>query len=164
MIRSYLNAFQIGIVAGMRALSAPAMVSHKLAQMQPDPLPDSKLHSLASPKTATVLKVMAVGELIGDKLPNTPNRTEPSSVVGRMASGALSGAALSEVDGKDARYGAVMGAAGALVGTFAFFHLRRWLTHEQGLPDPVVALAEDVIAVGTAWRLIHQSKPADVAA
>jgi uncharacterized membrane protein len=77
-------------------------------------------------------------------------------------SGAVSGAALSEIDGQTAGYGAVAGGLGALVGSFAFFHLRHWLTHEQNLPDPLVALAEDAIAIGTGWRLINQQELVDL--
>ncbi|GAB3896470.1 DUF4126 family protein [Spirosoma agri] len=162
MIRTYLTAFQIGIVAGMRAMSAPAFVSHKLAHMGGQLPPKSSFHLLASPKTATVLNVLAAGELIGDKRPSAPDRTTPFALTGRVMSGAVSGAALSEIDGQTAGYGAVAGGLGALVGSFAFFHLRHWLTHEQNLPDPLVALAEDAIAIGTGWRLINQQELVDL--
>lgn len=158
MIQTYLNTFRIGVIAGMRSLSAPALVAHKLAALQPDPLPGSKLHFMASPKTASVLTVLAGGELIGDKLPNAPNRTEAQSVSFRMASGAVCGAALSEAEGKQVKLGALFGGLGALVGTFAFFHLRHWLTHEKGLPDPLVALAEDALAIGVGLWTVNESK------
>ncbi|WP_223860859.1 hypothetical protein [Spirosoma validum] len=74
-----------------------------------------------------------------------------------MASGAMSGAALTESDGKSATFGAVFGALGAATGTFAFFHLRHWFTHQKGFADPLVALAEDVLAIGTGWQLINES-------
>lgn len=158
MIRIALKAFQIGLVAGMRSLTAPALVSYKLSHLKAKLPPDSKLHFLSLPTTTAVLGVMAGGELIGDKLPSAPDRTIPISLFGRMASGAMSGAALTEPDGEPATFGAIFGALGAVTGTFAFFHLRHWLTHDKDLPDPLVALAEDILAVGTGWQLINESE------
>lgn len=157
MFKTYFNAFQIGIVAGMRSMTAPALVSYKLSRTKPDPIPDSKLHFLTSPKAATTFALMAGGELIGDKLPNAPNRTSPSALSGRIATGALSGAALSEVDGQSSAYGALFGALGALAGTVAFFHLRTWLNHEKGIPDIAVALVEDALTVGAGWVIVEGS-------
>ncbi|MFD2935830.1 DUF4126 family protein [Spirosoma flavum] len=157
MNRTYLNAFQIGIVAGMRAMSAPAFVSHKLSHMTPGPLSDSPLHFLTSTKTATTLAVLAGGELVGDKLPSSPDRTKFPQMLGRIVSGALSGAALTEADDEPVASGAVLGALGAVVGTFAFFHLRHWLTHEKGLPDPLVAVAEDALTMGAGWLTVNES-------
>ena len=101
---------------------------------------------------------MAGGELIGDKLPNAADRIGQPQVWGRIGSGALSGAALTEADGYNATFGAAFGVFGAAVGTFGFFYLRQWLTKEKDLPDPLVALAEDVLAIGTGWQLINGSE------
>jgi uncharacterized membrane protein len=45
---------------------------------------------------------------------------------------------------------------GAVAGSFAFFQLRRWLTHEKDLPDLWVALAEDALTIGAGWLIVHQ--------
>jgi uncharacterized membrane protein len=161
MIKCLLKAFQIGVIAGMRTMTAPALVSYKLAHTKPDrnvgpALPDSRLHFLTSTTTANVLAVMAAGELIADKLPQTPSRIGQPQVWGRIGSGALSAAALTEADGNSARVGAVIGALGAVAGSFAFFHLRRWLTHEKDLPDLWVALAEDTLTIGAGWLVVQQ--------
>ena len=159
MIRTYINAFQIGIIAGMRSMMAPAFVSYKLSHTSfPKPLADSKLHFLVSPKATMALELMAGGELIGDKLPNAGDRTAQPQVWGRIVSGALSGAALTEADEQPVVYGAVLGALGAAAGTFAFFHLRHWLTHEKNVPDTLVALAEDALAIGAGLVLINDEK------
>ena len=156
MINYILKAIQIGVIAGMRTMTAPALVSYKLANTTPNPLAGSKLHVLTSPVTTAVLTVLAAGELIADKLPGTPSRVEQPQVWGRIGSGALSAAALTEADGESASAGAVLGALGAVAGSFAFFHLRRWLTHEKGLPDMWVALAEDALTVGAGWLVVNQ--------
>jgi uncharacterized membrane protein len=147
MYQSYLSAFQIGIVAGMRAMTAPAVVSHKLSTTTTQLPADSPLHFMTAPRTATVFKVLAGGELIGDKVPGSPDRTTPPQLAGRLVSGAMSGAALSEAEGHSVAWGAVIGGLGALAGTFAFFQLRHFLTHDKNLPDPVVALAEDALTI-----------------
>ena len=158
MFKTYFNAFQIGIVAGMRSMTAPALVSYKLSRTQPDPIPNSTLHFLTSPKAANVFALMAGGELIGDKLPNSPNRIAPPVLSGRIATGALSGAALSEADGQSSVTGALLGAIGALAGTVAFFHLRTWLNHEKGIPDLAVALVEDAMTVGAGWVIVNDNQ------
>lgn len=155
MYQSYLSAFQIGIIAGMRAMTAPAVVSHKLSTTPTEFNADSPLHFMTSPRTATVFKVLAGGELIGDKVPGSPNRTSPPQLAGRIVSGAVSGAALSEAKGLSATWGTVLGGLGALAGTFAFFHLRHFLTHDKGLPDPVVALAEDALTIALGLATVN---------
>ena len=155
MFKTYRNAFQIGFVAGMRSLSAPAIVSHKLSTAQPDPIPTSKLHFFTSLKAANALMVLAGAELVGDKVPNVPNRIETQPLTMRIASGAACGAAISEAEGKQARFGAVFGGLGAIAGAYTFFYLRRWLTFEKGLPDPYVAIAEDVLAIGAGLLTVN---------
>lgn len=155
MISPYLKAFQIGVIAGMRSMMAPALVSRKLSQTTPNPLPNSPLHFLTSSKTATTFAVLAGGELIGDKIPNSPNRTTLPQLSGRILSGGMCGAALTEAEGEPLAYGAVLGALGAVAGTFAFFQLRHYLTHEKDLPDLWVAVAEDALTIGAGWLVVN---------
>ncbi|OIN60939.1 DUF4126 family protein [Arsenicibacter rosenii] len=158
MFRSNVNAFQIGLVAGMRAMSAPALVSHKLSHTLLNPMPGSKLHFLTSPVAANILKVLAGGELIGDKAPSAPDRIVTPQLFARLAAGATSGAALNASSGEPVAAGAIAGGLGALVGSFAFFHLRRWLTEEKGMPDTVVALVEDGLALGLGWQAVQSTR------
>ena len=109
---------------------------------------------MASPKTANVFKVLAGGELISDKMPHGPDRTSPPQLIARLASGATAGAVLSEARGASVRVGALLGAAGALAGTFTFFHIRRYLNHEQDIPDPLLAVIEDAITYGAGWQIV----------
>ena len=143
------QTFVIGVVCGMRSTFGPALVSHKLSRQRSAGHSETRLGSLnfmASPKTANFLKVAAAGELIADKLPQTPARTQAGGLGGRTLSGALCGAALSRSAGQGARTGAIVGALGAVVGSYGFYYLRRYLTHTQGLPDLPVALTEDALA------------------
>ena len=139
------QAFAIGVVAGMRSMTAPALVTHYLSGGRRPRL--GRLNFMRSKAAATAFKVAAAGELVGDKLPNTPARTQAGPLVGRALSGVLCGAALARGGRESAVAGAVFGAVGGIVGTYAFHALRRTLT-EAGLPDLVVALGEDALAVG----------------
>ena len=159
MITASVRAFQLGFIAGMRALSAPALLSHKLVRTIPTKEPQTPLHYLAQPTTSLVLNVLAGGEIIADKMPDGPNRTSPPQFITRVASGATCGAFVSEVEGQPAALGAVAGGLGAVVGTLLFFNLRRWLNHDIGLPDAAVALAEDALAIGVGWTIVNGIKP-----
>ena len=92
MNETYLKAFGIGFIAGMRALAAPALLSHKLVRTVPIKEPQKPSQYLAQPPVSLGLKVLAGGEMIADKLPNAPNRTSPPQFITRLASGATCGA------------------------------------------------------------------------
>ncbi|MBC7921363.1 MAG: DUF4126 family protein [Ferruginibacter sp.] len=162
MTETYWKAFGLGVVAGMRTLVAPALLSHKLVGTVPIRQPTEPVHYLAQPPTALALTLLAAGEILGDKVPNVPDRTSPPQFGARIASGATCGALLSGVEGASPPVGAVAGGLGAAVGTLAFFHLRRWLDHEVGLPDPLVALAEDALAIGAGWQIVNRIQPGGI--
>lgn len=142
-----LQALCLGATAGMRAAVAPALVSRHLARHAEAEL--GALEFLGSPRTARWLELAAAGELLGDKLPSAPSRLEPGPLLGRMASGALCGAALYAAARQRPGAGAVLGGAAAVAGAFAFYHLRRGLTRKGGLPDLLVAALEDALAIGS---------------
>ena len=79
-------AFLIGVVAGLRTFTAPAAVSWaaRLGWLLQENTSLSFLGSAAAP---WILSVMAVGELIIDKLPKTPSRKAPGGFAARIASG-----------------------------------------------------------------------------
>jgi|SRR5579875_1169466 len=102
---------------------------------------------LRSPAARALLVLAAAGELVADKLPATPSRTQPGALLGRLTVGAVVGGALGTVPGGvGAPVGAVLGAAGALAGSFAGRWVRTGGT-ATGLPDLVFALVEDAATV-----------------
>ena len=108
----------------------------------------------STPLGRGLLVTSAVGELIGDKLPKTPNRISPTGLVGRIGSGALAGAALGTTGKRDLRIeGAILGGLGALVGSFVGWGARK-LVGSVGLPDPVVALAEDAATIAGSVKVV----------
>src|ERR1700719_2390510 len=89
----YVLAFLIGVLAGLRSLPAPAVVSWA-ARLGWLHLENTSLAFLGFAATPYILSLLAIGELIADKLPKTPSRKAPLGFGGRMMTGALCGAAL----------------------------------------------------------------------
>lgn len=85
--------------------------------------------------------IAAAGELAVDKAPFATPRTDLPAFGGRIASGALSGAAVA------GPAGAVAGGASAAAGTLASYRARKLLCAATGLPDPAYAVVEDAAAM-----------------
>jgi uncharacterized membrane protein len=150
-----LLAFAIGLVAGLRSLTAPAVVSWA-AQLGWLDLTQSSLAILAAPATAYLFSVLAIGELVFDKLPFTPSRLTAVPLIARLLMGGLCGAALAVAAGESLVAGAVCGALGGIAGAFAGYHVRRALGRGLGAPDVAVAIVEDVIAIGGALLVVSR--------
>ncbi len=100
------------------------------------------------PVSLLVFALLAVGELIGDKLPMTPNRTAPFALIARVCFGGLVGALAATGLHGSVLEGIFLGAVSALLGTFLSFHLRQWLVKEKGFPALPTAVLEDIVAIG----------------
>jgi uncharacterized membrane protein len=146
----YVLAFLIGVIAGLRAMTAPAVVSWA-ARLGWLHVENTWLAFLGFAATPYILSVLAVGELIADKLPNTPSRKAPPGFIARIVTGALSGAAIGA--GSSWAAGLVAGAIGAIVGTLGGYEFRVRLVKATGGKDLPIALLEDVIAIGGAFLL-----------
>jgi len=154
---SYLGrAAALGVVAGMRSMAAPAAVSRHLAADDGGGADGVLERLLGHPYAPWVLGLASLGEHVADKLPGTPNRTDPAPLGARIASGALCGALVARREDESAVAGALVGALAAAAATFAVYQLRHALTADAGLPDLPVALAEDVAAVALAEAALRQ--------
>jgi uncharacterized membrane protein len=146
----YVLAFLIGVIAGLRAMTAPAAVSWA-ARLGWIHLENTGLAFMGFAYTPWILTLLAIGELINDKLPKTPSRKAPGSFGARIVTGALSGAALGASGGSLAG-GLVLGALGAVAGTLGGYEARTRLVRATGGKDLPIALLEDAIAVlGAIW-------------
>lgn len=154
---TYARAVAIGIIAGMRSMSAPALVSSHLAHNGLQNLSDNPLMLLTSPRASSLLKILALGEMVADKLPIVPSRVSAGPLMARVVSGAISGAAVCGAVKKRTNVGAMLGGIGAIAGAYGFYYLRRRIGEETGTPDPVLGLAEDAIVVGGGKMLLSQS-------
>lgn len=141
-----LSALGIGIVAGLRSLTAPAAVSWAAYLHRLD-LRDSRLAFLGSTLAVFTISTLGVGELVVDKLPFALSRTSPPSMIFRTLSGAICGASLC-LSAHLVVVGTVLGGLGALNGAFGGFHARRLLVKHVKITDTAIAFAEDALAIG----------------
>ena len=143
----YLLALLIGIVAGLRTMTPPALVAWA-AHLGWLDLSGSWLGFLANAWSRWILTLLAIVELVQDQLPSTPSRTVPIQFGGRIATGALAGAAIGTAGG--AMVGCLLaGIVGAVIGTLGGHALRAQLASAFGSDRPA-ALIEDAVAIGGA--------------
>ena len=148
---SYLLALGlgIGIVAGLRSLTAPAVTAWAAYLGWLD-LQGSRLAFMASTVALVVFSLLAIGELIGDKLPKIPRRTAIAPLLARIFSGALCGACLAVAAHQALLPASLIAGLGGIIGAFAGYEIRRRLVTQLHLPDVIVAVCEDLIAIGLA--------------
>jgi uncharacterized membrane protein len=141
-----LLALLIGVIAGLRALTAPAVVAWGAFLGWID-VEGKWSQWVAHPITVTVLTIFLVVELVTDQLPKTPSRKTPPQFVSRIIMGAFAGAVIgSAFFHTFSALGA--GIIGAVLGTLGGAEARQRLTAANGGRDRPVAIGEDVIAVG----------------
>ncbi len=134
----------IGVIAGLRAMTAPAAVSWA-AYLGWLPLGGTPLAFLGHVAAPYILTALAIGELITDQLPKTPSRKVPVQFGTRIVSGGLAGAAVGAPGGMLVA-GLVTGAVGAVIGTLGGAAGRARLAQSLGRDLPA-ALIEDAIAI-----------------
>ncbi len=144
-------AVLIGIVAGLRAMTAPAAVSWAAYLGWVD-LSGTWLSFAGHWLTPWVLTAVAVGELISDQLPSTPSRKTAAQFGARIIMGALSGAAVGTAGGVWA-VGLLAGVAGAVIGTLGGAAARAKLAARLRRDSPA-AFVEDAVAIGAASLIV----------
>jgi uncharacterized membrane protein len=148
-----LLALLIGVVAGSRTLTAPAVMSWAAFLSWID-VGDKWSSWMAHPVTVAILSLLALVELVTDQLPKTPSRKTPPQFIARLISGGFAGAVL----GSAWHYtwsslGA--GVVGAVLGTLVFFEARKRLVAANGGRDLPIALLEDAVAVGGGFLVAY---------
>jgi uncharacterized membrane protein len=151
----FVLAFAIGIVSGLRSLTPPAVAAWAAHRNWLN-LAGTRLAFMGSTAAVAIFTVLAIVELITDKLPSTPSRTAPVGLVARFACGALSGACVGVSTGQSFAPGAILGAAGGLAGAFAGYQWRTDLVKALRVPDFVIALVEDAIAIGAGLFIVSR--------
>jgi uncharacterized membrane protein len=140
-----LLALLIGVVAGLRALTPPAVVAWGAA-LNWLPVDGTWAEWIGHPITVTVLTILLVVELVTDQLPSTPPRTVTPQFAARILTGAFAGAVIGA--GFHYTFSSIgAGVIGAVLGTLGGYQARRRLVEANGGRDLPVALTEDVIAV-----------------
>jgi uncharacterized membrane protein len=159
-----LLAFALGFVAGLRALTPLAAVSWA-AWLGWIDLHATPFAFVGTTVALWILTLLAGGELVNDKLPFTPSRLSAGPLVARLVLGGWCGAIVALVGDQSWIIGAVLGAAGGLVGARVGYYLRVSVAPGFGLAPIVAALVEDAIAIGSALLLVFSaSRPPTVLA
>ena len=148
-----LLAFGIGVVAGLRAMTAPAVTAWAahLGRLQLLGMP---LAFMGSKWTVAIFTLAALGEFVNDQLPKTPPRTAPGPLIARIVMGGLCGACLTLSAGHSPWLGAVLGSVGAVAGAFAGYKVRVGLVQALHVPDFAIAIPEDLVAIALGWLLV----------
>jgi len=146
-------ALLIGVIAGLRALTAPAVISWA-AFLDWIPVDDKWSAWVGHPVTVAVLTALAVIELVTDKLSRTPSRRTAPQFSTRLITGAFAGAVLGSAwHHTFSALGA--GIIGAVLGTLGGAECRSRLAAATKGRDLPIALIEDVIAVGGGFLIAY---------
>lgn len=142
------RALGLGALAGVRSAGAPAVLTWNLRR-RGKPLVSGWRVPQA---VGAALPLLALGEVIADKLPFTPARTKAASLVARAFSGAFAGAATAR-KGESKVAPALLGSAAAAAATFGSYRLRKLGIDRSRRLGYAVAAAEDLLVLWAGNRL-----------
>jgi len=140
----YSAALLLGIIAGLRALMAPTIVSWA-ALLGVLNLSESWFAFLGYRWAPWLLSILAIGELVTDQLPSTPSRKVAVQFGTRIFMGGLSGAVVG-IPSNSWAGGIILGIVGSIIGTLGGAAVRSRMARFFGRDRPA-ALIEDGIAL-----------------
>jgi uncharacterized membrane protein len=148
-------AFGMGVVAGLRSLTAPAVTAWA-AHLGWLNLSGSPLAFMGSIWAVVLFTLAALGELVADLLPVTPPRTAPLGLTARILMGLLTGACLGVAGNTFPWLAALLGALGAVAGAFGGYRARVGLVRALHAADFAIAAPEDLVAIGLGLLLVSR--------
>ena len=140
-------ALVIGIVAGLRAMMAPAAIAWAAA-LSKLPLAGTWLAFMGWRFTPWIFLLLTIGELVTDQLPSTPSRKVPVQFGARLLTGGLSGAAIGLGLGSPL-LGLALGIIGAVIGTLGGASARTRLSASFGRDRPAALIEDATVIAGT---------------
>ncbi len=149
----YLLIALLGVCTGLRTLTPVAVVCWFAYR--------GALHFLgwrsftANLVAVVIFTLMALGEYVGDKLPNTPSRTAPIGLLGRSLFGAFVGLLLAQPLLLSPAAAILLGIVCALLGTYAGWFVRTRTVTALKVPDWPVAVAEDCLTIACSIALLN---------
>ncbi len=152
---AHLAPFLLGVSTGLRSFT-PLAAASWFARSGKLPVTGTWAAWIAHPAATGLLTAAAVGEYIGDKLPNTSDRTAPLGLFGRLTLGGTVGAIVATAFKRPLAGGIALGVLGSAVGTYGGFYLRKGLSKGAGLNDIPVAISGDAAAVALAVRSLRR--------
>src|SRR5436305_2843422 len=148
-------AFGVGVAAGLRSLTPPAVVAWA-AHLGWLNLNNSPLAFMGSIITVVIFSILALFELFVDLQPSTPKRTAPVPLGARILMGGLCGACLYAASNQPLVIGAMFGAVRGGIGAFAGDESRRRLVAALHVKDIFVALLEGLVTIGLACFFVSR--------
>jgi uncharacterized membrane protein len=148
----YLLALLIGVIAGLRAFTAPAAIAWG-AGLGWLPVAGTWAGFMGHWIAAAVFTILAVVELVSDQLPSTPSRKVATQFGARIVVGAFSGAVIGATAGLTVG-GMTVGAIGAVIGTLGGAEVRARLAAAFGKDAPA-AFIEDAVAIVVGLLIVH---------
>jgi uncharacterized membrane protein len=136
-------------------MTAPAVVAWG-ARCNWLELHGTRLSFMGSTAAVVIFTLLAIVELIADKLPTTPSRLAPAGLIARIMLGALGGAGIVLAGAQSLALGAALGAAGGVASAFAGHAARIRLVHALKVPDFVIALLGDAVAIGGGLLIVSR--------
>ncbi|MBZ9660340.1 DUF4126 domain-containing protein [Mesorhizobium sp. ESP-6-4] len=140
----YILALLIGVIAGLRAMTAPAAVAWG-SYLGWLPVTGTWASFMGHWITVGIFTILAIVELVADQLPSTPSRKVPPQFGTRIVVGAFCGAVIGATAGATIG-GLVAGAIGAVIGTLGGAEVRGRLAAAFGKDQPA-AFIEDAVAI-----------------
>lgn len=140
----YILALLIGVIAGLRAMTAPAAIAWG-AYLGWLPVAATWASFMSHWAAVGIFTILAIVELVTDQLPSTPSRKVPQQFGARIIMGAFTGAVIGATGGSTIG-GLIAGAIGAVIGTLGGAEARGRLAAAFG-KDPPAAFIEDAVAI-----------------
>jgi len=144
----------LGLTTGLRSFS-PMAVLCWFAYVGQIPVDGTWAAWAGRLPTVVILNVLAVGELLADKLPRTLDRTSAWPLLARLVLGGLAGSITATAMDGPGIEGVLLGVVGAALGAFAGIMVRCDLVETIGCEDWKVAIGEDVVAILAAWFALY---------
>lgn len=147
-------SFGIGIVAGLRSMTAPAVVSWAgyVGRLS---VAAGPFWFVATIPVVVLLTAWALFELVIDKTSKIGNRTGRVGLIFRIVTSSFSGAVVSSSAGAGLTMGIVAGLSGGLIGTYGGYYLRNACVRKTSIGDFPFAVAEDIIAIGLGIACVY---------
>ena len=145
----------LGVSAGLRSFT-PIAVTAWFARLGKLPVEGTWAAWVAHPASVGLFSAAALGEYVGDKLPNTPSRISAVPLIGRIVLGGLVGAIVATAFRRPVAGGIGLGALGAVAGSYGGYYARHALVKGAGMADLPVAISGDAAAVALAVRSLRR--------
>lgn len=148
-----LLPFCLGALCGLRTFTPIALMSIAAHQGWVT-LTGTPFAFLATTAALVITVVLALGEIVVDKLPKTPSRLRPAGLIGRTSLGAITAVAFAFAHHQAFAVPLALGVIGALLGAFLGHRFRTGLVRALKSRDLPIALLEDAICIAGSLLIV----------